>query len=255
MSMERWDKMARPPAGSLKPIVGGRLAGKSDINPMWRYRVMTEVFGECGIGWKFEIVKLWTEQAPEQQVFAFAHVNLYTRAENGWSDPIPGIGGHFLIVKEKNGLHANDECFKMAVTDALGTAMKMLGVAADIYAGLWDGSKYRDTPDPAPSMPPQATKPAVAPPASPQGQSWEGTNKYGKPFRSTGRFLPLGWFERLKADREAAIQELGGRGFGAEKNPATGRFEIVEFVDPPAQRQPGEESTFDPNTQIEGDVP
>ena len=32
----------------------------------------------------------------------------------------------------------------MAVTDAIGTAMKMIGVAADIYFGKWDGSKYKD---------------------------------------------------------------------------------------------------------------
>ena len=38
----------------------------------------------------------------------------------------------------------------MAVTDAFSTALKMLGVAADIYAGRWDGSKYRDTPDQLP---------------------------------------------------------------------------------------------------------
>jgi uncharacterized protein YajQ (UPF0234 family) len=30
----------------------------------------------------------------------------------------------------------------MAVTDAISVAMKMLGVAADIYAGKFDGSKY-----------------------------------------------------------------------------------------------------------------
>ena len=37
----------------------------------------------------------------------------------------------------------------MAVTDAFSTALKMLGVAADIYAGRWDGSKYKE------SLPPQ----------------------------------------------------------------------------------------------------
>ena len=42
----------------------------------------------------------------------------------------------------------------MAVTDAFSTALKMLGVAADIYAGAWDGSKYHETPSaPAPQKP------------------------------------------------------------------------------------------------------
>ena len=40
----------------------------------------------------------------------------------------------------------NDEGYKMAITDALGTAMKVIGVAADIYRGNFDGSKYREDP-------------------------------------------------------------------------------------------------------------
>ena len=36
----------------------------------------------------------------------------------------------------------------MAITHALSTAMKMLGMAADIYAGMWDGSKYKQEADP-----------------------------------------------------------------------------------------------------------
>jgi hypothetical protein len=149
MESSVWEKLARPPASALKAIQAGRLKGKSDINPMWRIKAMTEVFGQCGDGWKFEIVRLWTEAGSDGQVFAFAHVNLFVRTsqfieDKKWNDPIPGIGGHYLIVKESSGLHANDEGYKMAITDALGTAMKMLGVAADVYMGLWDGSKYKD---------------------------------------------------------------------------------------------------------------
>ena len=40
----------------------------------------------------------------------------------------------------------------MAYTDALGTAMKCLGVASEIYEGNFDGSKYKEyhsaTPEP-----------------------------------------------------------------------------------------------------------
>jgi len=149
MSLEIWNKLKSPPKDALKVIAAGRLKGKSDINPQWRYEAMTDVFGECGKGWKYEIVKLWTEEAPEGQVFCFAQINLYTENGTGklsgeppWNDPIPGVGGSMLIAKETAGLHANDEAFKMAITDALSVAMKMLGMAADIYRGFWDGSKY-----------------------------------------------------------------------------------------------------------------
>lgn len=104
---------------------------------------MTEQFGVCGIGWKYEIVRVFSEPADEGQIFAFAEVNLFIK-QGDWSDPIPGYGGSMLVEKEKAGLHANDEGYKMAITDALSTTMKMLGVAADVYAGLWDGAKYRN---------------------------------------------------------------------------------------------------------------
>lgn len=143
MFLENWKRLSQPPKWALKQIQAGRLKGKSDINPQWRYQAMTEVYGECGCGWKYTIDSLWNEEAADGQKFAFARISLQVICSNGeWSDPIPGIGGHMLLQKEKSGLHSNDEAYKMAVTDALSTAMKMLGVAADVYAGLWDGAKY-----------------------------------------------------------------------------------------------------------------
>lgn len=60
-NIRHWSKFDRVPPECLKPIKGGRLNGKSDINPQWRLKAMTETFGPCGIGWKYEIVRLWTE--------------------------------------------------------------------------------------------------------------------------------------------------------------------------------------------------
>jgi len=141
-NMKLWDAVKRPPATALKPIAAGRLKGKTDISPQWRMQVMTEQFGPCGEGWSYRIDQLWTEPGIEGQVFAFARVSVRI----GNHESIPGIGGSMLIAKESSGLHHNDEAFKMAVTDALSVALKALGVAADIYLGLWDGSKYKTDP-------------------------------------------------------------------------------------------------------------
>ena len=149
-NMDIWNALKRPPASALKKISGGRLSGMTDISPQWRYQIMTERFGPVGVGWKYTIDKIWTEQGSDTQVCAFAQVSLYyittPDVADLWSDPIPGVGGSMLVAKETSKMHTSDEAFKMAITDALGTAMKTLGVAADIYAGLWDGSKYKDTP-------------------------------------------------------------------------------------------------------------
>jgi len=144
-NLDNWLKMCRPPKEALKKIGAGRLKGMSDINPQWRYKIMTEVFGPCGVGWKYDIVRLWLEPAVDGQVMAFSEIKLmiWVKERDEWSSPIPGIGGSMFVAQETRGLHASDECFKMATTDALSVAMKALGVGADIYAGLWDGSKYK----------------------------------------------------------------------------------------------------------------
>lgn len=148
-----YESLARPPKDALKEIGGGKLKGMTDINPQWRYKVMTEKFGLIGVGWKYEVQKLWTEQGAGGEVLAFAQVAVFVKDGENWSDPIEGIGGSKLVALEKERPVSNDEGYKMAVTDAFSTALKMLGVAADIYAGRWDGLKYRDAPD---QLPPKA---------------------------------------------------------------------------------------------------
>lgn len=139
-----YKKLSQPPKSALREIRAGDLKGKTDINPQWRYEAMTETFGLVGIGWKYEIQKLWTEPGANGETLAFAQVAVFVRDPDTkeWSDPIVGIGGSKLINKFSAGPKSNDEGYKMAVTDAFSTSLKMIGVAADIYAGRWDGSKY-----------------------------------------------------------------------------------------------------------------
>ena len=126
---------------------------------------MTEKFGLIGFGWKYEVQRLWTEPGAQGEVIAFAQIAVFVKVGDEWSEPIIGVGGSKLIVSERSGLHTNDEGYKMAVTDAFSTSLKMLGVAADIYAGLWDGSKYIDQPAQPASKPAQPAKPAQKQPS------------------------------------------------------------------------------------------
>jgi len=144
--MRIWNQVKQPPAEALKPILGGRMNGKTSIDPQWRYEAATEIFGPCGLGWKYEIIRLWTEQGSEGQILAFAEIKLYIRIDSEWSEAIPGIGGSTLVAKQSGGLHSSDEGYKMAVTDALSVAFKLLGFGADVHMGRWDGSKYNNAP-------------------------------------------------------------------------------------------------------------
>ena len=143
-ALEIYKKLSQPPKTALREIQEGTLKGKTDINPQWRYEAMTETFGLVGIGWKYEIQKLWNEPGANGEILAFAQVAVYIRDKDTkeWSDAIVGIGGSKLVNQYNKGPKSNDEGYKMAVTDAFSTSLKMIGVAADIYAGRWDGSKY-----------------------------------------------------------------------------------------------------------------
>lgn len=146
-----WDRLAKPPKDALRQISGGRLNGKTDINPQWRLKAMHDAFGGIGHGWTYTIDRTWAEQGAEGQVMCFVQVSVKTKVDGEWGQPVPGIGGSMLIEKERSGLHTSDEGYKMALTDALSVALKAHGVAAAIYMGLWDGAKYKDGPINAPS--------------------------------------------------------------------------------------------------------
>ena len=147
-NMRIYDAVRSVPPEAIKPITAGRLKGKSDINPMWRIKVLTEQFGPCGEGWYTEGVRYWTViQEKSLEMAVFCELQLHTKGENGWSAPIYGIGGNTVIAAEKNGLYLDDEAYKKAYTDALSVACKALGVGADVY---WqsDRTKYSGVTEP-----------------------------------------------------------------------------------------------------------
>lgn len=145
---EIWVKLERTPKEAQKEISAGRLKGFTDINPMWRFKQLTEVFGPCGIGWKFEIVSTNVIPGANDEVAAFVNILLYYKKDGEWSEGVPGLGGSMFVAKEKSGMHTSDECFKMALSDAIGTACKALGMSADIYFSK-DRSKYTSDPEAA----------------------------------------------------------------------------------------------------------
>ena len=135
--------------GMLKRISGGSLNGMSDINPVWRFQVLTEAFGPCGFGWKILEKERWTHEAAGE-VAAFVKVELYINIGGTWSEPIEGVGGSKLVRKDKNGTNLTDEAWKMATTDAISVACKSLGIAADVYTGRQshsDPDQKADGPD------------------------------------------------------------------------------------------------------------
>lgn len=147
-NLDLYNKVRKVPTEAQKPIQGGRLKGMTDINPMWRIKALTEEFGPVGLGWYYRVLEKRIEEGANSEKVAFVDIELFVKYEDEWSMPIQGTGGSSFISKERNGLYTSDECFKMALTDALGVAMKSLGVAADVYFEK-DRTKH-DTPTEVP---------------------------------------------------------------------------------------------------------
>ena len=142
-NMELYQKFRECPKEAQKAISAGRLRGKTDINPMWRIKVLTEAFGPCGFGWTCKITQTWIEDSPETaEKAANVRVELKVKHNGEWSEPIEGIGGAMFVAAESSGLHADDDCFKKAYTDAISVACKALGIAADIYYAKDPDTKY-----------------------------------------------------------------------------------------------------------------
>lgn len=139
--LELYERLRAVPDSAKREISAGRLKGKTDINPMWRIKALTEAFGPCGFGWKYKITREWLETGANNEVSAFVDIELYVKHNGEWSEAIPGTGGAAFVAKEKNGLYTSDECYKMALTDAISVACKALGMGADVYWNA-DRTKY-----------------------------------------------------------------------------------------------------------------
>lgn len=148
-----YESVRQVPQSAQREIQAGRLKGKTDINPMWRIKALTEQFGPCGIGWKYTITDKRLENGANNEVSAFVDIDLYIKVDGEWSDAIPGTGGSAFVASERNGLYTSDECFKMALTDAISVACKALGFGADVY---WAKDETKYTPSPERQQPNEA---------------------------------------------------------------------------------------------------
>lgn len=143
-NLEIYNRLREVPSEACRPITSGDLAGLTNITPQWRIETLTREFGPCGIGWIYDPPVYRFEKTDAGEVICFCSINLYYKYEGEWSRAIPGEGGNKFVTKSNDGFTVNDECCKMALTDALSTAAKMIGLAADIYYKDGRDGKYTE---------------------------------------------------------------------------------------------------------------
>lgn len=139
-NLEIYERVRSVPKEAQKPIAGGRLKGKTDINPMWRIKKLTEEFGPCGIGWVPTIIRKHVEEGAKGERIAIVDATIKVKVNGEWSEEIFGTGGSMLVDTANKQLASSDEAFKMAYTDAISVCCKLLGFGADIY---WDKDRTK----------------------------------------------------------------------------------------------------------------
>lgn len=231
-NMKVYEQVRNVPKDALKEIKGGRLKGMSDINPMWRIKMLTEVFGICGIGWKIEITDKRLEKGGADETVCFVDINLYVKVDGEWSAPIPGMGGSSFVTAESSGrLYTSDECFKMAYTDAISVACKSLGFAADVYYAN-DRTKYTNQEDKAPQAPQRPQSVPSNQPTQTITQPAQTLTNNSVTFEKASN-AQLGMIAKLKKEKEISdddYRELLTARFGLNSSKDLSKRNASDFI-------------------------
>lgn len=135
MSMELWDQLAIVDKKATKDFKRAGGFKGTDINPQWRMKRMTEVFGPVGIGWGYEVEDRWAESFENEgsgtETIAFVALKVWYLEEDKQVWTGQQIGG--TATK-----WAKDEAYKQSITDALGKCFAQIGLGAEIYLGEFD---------------------------------------------------------------------------------------------------------------------
>lgn len=149
-NLKIWDVLGKTDPKQTKPFKrGGGFTGTA-VKPIYTTKKMTEEFGPCGIGWGFTEPQFQIVLGDNREVMVYCWLSLWIMRDGQKSALIPGVGGDKVVSHIKANAQYNrperwendDEAFKKAFTDAIGNAMKHIGMSADVHMGLFDDSKY-----------------------------------------------------------------------------------------------------------------
>lgn len=135
--LDLWNRFADIDPAFTKPITGKDYRGTSP-NPHYVIQCLTEMFGPVGVGFGWEVEQ--DEFTPiGEEVLHWCRIRFWhTDRSNGFS----AYGQTKALMKTKNGLRLDEDSPKKSLTDAITKAASQIGIAANIFLGRWDDSKY-----------------------------------------------------------------------------------------------------------------
>lgn len=144
-NLKLWMQGFKTDLQHVKPDQNGRLSIKT------QYRLMkaTEIWGPIGVGWGYNVLREWIDTGAPiimngeiSQFFEQIHkveIEFWYRHE-GEKVSFTQYGDTRKLYLARGGYFVHDdEVEKKSLSDALGKAMSMTGICADVYLGTYDG--------------------------------------------------------------------------------------------------------------------
>lgn len=152
VNMKIWNRLQETDPNFTRSF-NKRGFGGTTINSTYIVMKLTELFGPCGKGWGYDVVKDEVIQggpiiiSGDTRGHWLTHrimLTLWWKEEGSEGRHVvgPHSGQTDYVGHNKNGIFTDEEAFKKSITDALGKCAALLGIGADIYTGLYDDNKY-----------------------------------------------------------------------------------------------------------------
>lgn len=151
-----WRELCRVNPAATKPFQKSGGFRGTQIDPTYRLQQMTEVFGPVGCGWGYTVTNRRQESWGASTV-AFATIRVWyippdqtpvwRKDAHGNEDrSLPPTNAYWTGEQDGGtvGDRAPDEVWKMTITDGFGKCVLQVGLAADVYLGKMDDSKYKE---------------------------------------------------------------------------------------------------------------
>jgi hypothetical protein len=137
-----WTALERSDPKHVTKITGKPYQGNSP-KPHWVIWKLTERFGPVGKGFGWEVLyQAYVPGIPHQDGTEMLHECRIRFWHGDRSNGMESYGATKALYKGRNGWVSDEDAAKKSLTDAITKAASWLGVAADIFMGRWDDSKY-----------------------------------------------------------------------------------------------------------------
>lgn len=145
-NLKLWDSLTMTDPKHVKPITGKQYKGDSP-KPHYVIKRLTEAFGPIGIGWGYNVVDEHISSFAPDEHLHICRIAFWYILDGKKSEPFEQFGQTKIFYsssKADQKPNFDEDAPKKSLTDALVKCASYIGVAADIFMGQWNDSKYQE---------------------------------------------------------------------------------------------------------------